>query len=326
MTHSVDRRTRTVLAAAATLASVLALAACGSGATPPAGAATAPAQGSAQGGAGGGQGQFGGGRGFPGTSGLVADVTGNTAQVQSTQSQTAVTWTKSTKFTAQTATTASSLRVGDCVSARPARPAGTAGSTPTSTPSASSAGGTTVAAATVEIFPATNGTCETTGLAGGGGFGGPGGAGPGGGGFGNGSGAPQPTARPQGSGAPTGGANGFGAQFRGATGKVAAVDGGSFTVQPIARRDQNGTTSAATSPVTVTYAASTTFTTAGKASASAVKVGVCLTAFGKADDTGAVTATTIQLSQPVDGSCTTGFRLGGGGGRPGATPTGTPNA
>ncbi len=325
MNRPVDRRTRHALAAAATLTSVLALSACGSGATPAAGAATAPAQGSTQAGAAGGR----AGRAFPGTSGLVAEVTGTTAQVQSAQSQTAVTWTKSTTFTAQTATTASSLRIGDCVSARPARATGAPGSTATGTPAPNtgSAGTTTVTAATVEIFPATNGGCATTGLAGGGGFGAPSSGGRGAGGFGRGSGAPQPTAPGQGSGTSTGAPNGFGGQFRGATGKVTALDGASFTVQPVARRAQDGsTTTAAPSPVTVTYAASTTFTRSGKATAAAVKVGLCLTAFGKADDTGAVTATAIQLSQPVGGSCTTGFRLGGGAGRPGAAPTGTPNA
>jgi hypothetical protein len=321
MTESVERRTSHVLGALA-LASVLALAACGSGASPT--GAPAPGQTSNQGGQGSqgatGAGRFGGqgGRGFPGASGLVADVTGSTAQVQSPQSQTAVTWTKSTRFTAQLKTTAAQLRVGDCVTARPARQAGTPGSTGTPAPSATDE--SNFAAATVEIFPATNGDCSVTGLAGV-----PGGGGFGGGGFGNRTGAPGATTPPRGTGAPNGG-NGFGGQARGTFGKVTALSGGSFTVDPVARRAANGTATTASSPVTVTYAATTTFTSLGSAAASAVKVGVCVTALGKTDDTGAVTATSIQVSQPVGGSCTTGFRLGGGAGRPGATTTGAPNA
>jgi hypothetical protein len=261
-------------------------------------------------------------------SGLVADVTGSTAQVQSATSQTAVTWTKSTAFTAQVTTSASMLRVGDCVSARPARPAGAGGpgSTATGTPAPSptaSASPSTVAAQTVEIFPSIGGSCAA-GLAGGLGFGG------GAGGFGNRTGAPRPTRTDgqsaTGPGGAQGGPNGFGAQLRGAVGTVTELGNGTFTVEPVARRGTGTATTPAASAVTVTYAASTTFSTLTKAAASSVKVGVCLTAVGKTDDTGAVTASAVQVSQPVDGSCTTGFRGAGGFGRPGATTTGTGNA
>jgi hypothetical protein len=34
-----------------------------------------------------------------------------------------------------------------------------------------------------------------------------------------------------------------------------------------------------------------------------VKVGVCVAASGTTDDTGAVTATSMAVSQPVDGQC-----------------------
>ena len=324
MTDLDDRRTRRPMAAAAALApvlaSVLALTACGSSGPSSAAAANAPGQasGRASGQAGQGSGRFGSGqsgRGFPGTSGRVADVTGSTAQVQGPTSQTAVTWTRTTVFTAQTRTTSSTLRVGDCVSARPALPAGAPGSrvtgtpAPTPTPSSSES---SVAAATVEIFPATNGTCEQYGLAGVLG------------GFGDRTGAPTPTRTGGQQTPPPGGPNGFGAGLRGATGRVTALGRGSFTVEPVARRGADGATTATTGPVTVTYAADTTFTSLGTSAASAVKVGACMTAFGKADDTGALTATSIQLSQPVGGSCTTAFRDGAG--RPGATATGTPNA
>ena len=54
------------------------------------------------------------------------------------------------------------------------------------------------------------------------------------------------------------------------------------------------------------------------ATADDVAEGSCLTARGEADDLGAVTADSVALSEPVDGSCATG-RGGPGGGRgPGA--------
>jgi hypothetical protein len=264
-------------------------------------------------------------------SGLVADVTGSTAQVQSTTSQTAVTWTKGTTFTEQAATSAAHLRVGDCVMARAARPAnaGTPGSTATGTPAPTAttgAGDSTVAAETVEIVPTTGGSCTAGALGGGFGFGG----------AGNRTGGTRPptaTNGAGGAGTATGGpgaggqdrTQGFRGQGRAAVGTVTALQNGSFTVAPIAGRGPSGATAANTAPVTVTYTPSTTFTTLEKAAASAVRVGVCLTAFGKTDDTGAVTATAVQVSPPVGGTCTTGFRQGGAG-RPGATATGTGNA
>ena len=55
-----------------------------------------------------------------------------------------------------------------------------------------------------------------------------------------------------------------------------------------------------------------------EATADDVAEGSCLTARGEADDLGAVTADSVALSEPVDGSCATG-RGGPGGGRgPGA--------
>jgi hypothetical protein len=244
--------------------------------------------------------------------------------VQSATAQTAVTWTKTTAFTSQVTTSASKLRVGDCVSARPARTGGSgsdATGTPAPTPTAAP-GDVTVAAQTVEIFPATGGSCAAN-LGGGLGFAG--------GGFGNRTGGPRPTT-PDGSsttgrgGTPQGAPNGFGGQVRGAVGTVTALGNGAFTVAPVARRETGSATTAATGPVTVTYAASTTFTTLTKATPSSVKVGVCVTAIGKTDDTGAVTASSLQVSQPIDGSCTSGFRGAGGFGRPGATTTAIPHA
>ena len=56
----------------------------------------------------------------------------------------------------------------------------------------------------------------------------------------------------------------------------------------------------------------TTYTTTQSADASALKVGKCVVATGQADDTGAVAAQRLVVSDPVDGSCSTGFGFGRG--------------
>jgi hypothetical protein len=63
----------------------------------------------------------------------------------------------------------------------------------------------------------------------------------------------------------------------------------------------------------VTVAASTVYTTTTSATQTALKVGLCVTALGTTDATGAVTARTITIAPPVNGSCATGFgrRFGG---------------
>ena len=45
-----------------------------------------------------------------------------------------------------------------------------------------------------------------------------------------------------------------------------------------------------------------------EASADDVEAGLCVTAMGEVDDVGAVTAATMQLSEPTDGQCGGGFR------------------
>lgn len=234
-----------------------------------------------------------GGAGFPGVSGLVAEVTGSTAQVQTRTSQTAVTWTSRTRFTQQRATSAAALKVGDCVVAVSVPPTGTSpGGTPT--PSATPSRTTSVAATSVEIRPATSGGCTGFGF----------GSGRGGGGGRTGasrpSGIPTPrrsfTARPRSGPRP------------GVAGSIAAVGSGSFTV-----RSARG---AASQEATVTWSSSTRFTAQTPAAAAAVKVGVCLTAAGRTDDTGALTASAITLAPSVNGSCTRTGLFGRGGPRP----------
>ncbi len=89
----------------------------------------------------------------------------------------------------------------------------------------------------------------------------------------------------------------------------------------------NGSTlilSSSTGDSTVTYATTTTITQTSTGSLANVTPGLCITATGTKDATGALVATTVLLSAPVSGSCTTGFGGGGGGGTfsppAGATP------
>lgn len=304
------RHPKHLAVAAIAVGGCLALTACNSSAVASGGAGPA-GQTRAAGGQGGPAGQGGTagqggpasqGRGFPGATGLVAAISGTTAQVQSATAQTAVSWTSTTTFTDQLSVSASALKVGACVSARPAftgggRGAGGASGTPAPTPTAVP---TTIAAATVEITPAVKGSCAGGAI--GSGFGGRGN---------------RPTAT--GTRTPQGGdtngsrfAGGQGGFARGATGTIAAVGSGTFQVTPAVR---TGSTPA--TPMTVTYTGTTTFSQLETASASAVTVGSCVLAIGKADDTGAIAATSIAVSKPVGGTCTPGFR--GGAGRAGAT-------
>ncbi len=274
------RRTlSTVSLAALALTGALALGACGSSSSASTPAPSASRSGSGQGG--GGQ--------RAGAAGLIAAVTGSTAQVQSTSSQTAVTWNDKTTFSKTVPATAAALKVGQCVSAR----AATSGSGNAANGGASAP--TSIDAATVALSDPVGGSC----------------AGPGGGQGGPSGGAGTPSPRPSRSGGFDG--RGFGG---GAFGTVASVGSGSFTVTQAARGNQPAST------ITVTYAASTTFTTQATAAATDVKVGGCLQASGPHDSTGAVTATSIRLSDPVNGTCQTGFgRRPGNGPGAGASPS-----
>jgi hypothetical protein len=264
---------RRLLSAATLVALALALSACGSSGS----SSSAPQRQEGTGGFGNGGA---GGPGGPSGSGKVAAVSGRTAQVQGTAGQVAVSWTAQTRFTQQVAAKASELRVGDCVVAMPATPSASA------SPGAAS---TTIAAATVRITAASGGSCAV-----GRGFGG-GGTPP--------SGRPSRQAGEAPSGAPSGGPNrrgGFGA-----FGEVASVDGPTFAVKQV----RPGSTSS--SSVTVTTTGTTTWTTLTSAAAKDVKVGRCVVSQGPTNSTGAVTAASIVISQPVNGQCTSGF----GGGR-----------
>ncbi len=119
----------------------------------------------------------------------------------------------------------------------------------------------------------------------------------------------------------TGGGGTGGRQFPGADGTIAAINGTSLEVQ--------GTTG----QTTVSYTGSTTFDQTVTGAASDVTVGSCITAFGKPTSSsssktaafgGPVTATTVSITQPTSGSCSTGFGgfRGGGGAGAGGAPAG----
>jgi hypothetical protein len=107
-------------------------------------------------------------------------------------------------------------------------------------------------------------------------------------------------------------------------GLVTSLGDGEFIVASIGRPGASGaagataSASAATTPVTVTILSATTVTVTKAAAAGDIKVGLCATAIGAADDIGKVTATSIVLRDPVSGSCT----IAGGFGGPGAPGAG----
>ena len=301
-----------IAAGAAVCCAVLFVGACGGG-TPATGSATAApttrSGGGVGGGAGGGAGD--GERGFPGATGLLAEIDGTTLQVQGTDAQTAVTYSAATTFTNTVSARLSDVVVGACVQARAARlPSDTGSATPAS-PSVNTG---PIVAASVEITPAVSGSCSSqvgprTPFPGG--TRGPGATG-------------GPTRSPSAGGNGLGG-NGLGGRAFGgfgAFGKVTAINGASFSVE--SSRPQGGTATAAVPTTeTVETSAVTTYTRTRSANAKALAVGLCVTALGKASDTGSIAATSIILRPAENGSCSTGFGRRGPGGSPTSTGGGS---
>lgn len=226
----------------------------------------------------------GGAAGFrgPAASGTVAAVTGQTMQVQNPQvGQVAVSWTSSTKFTQQVATTLAGIKAGDCVTAL--------------APSGTSFTATSFTATSLMV--GTGSTCtfgagqRPSGLPSG---------------FPSGS---RPSGFPSGA-RPSGFPSGRGRIGAIASGKVTSISGNTLT---IAAR-QFGPSGSGSTNKTVTVTSSTKITTEAATNAASVKVGKCVTAEGKADSTGAVTATQVRITDPVNGQCGTFRRFGGGGG------------
>ncbi|MDF1602706.1 hypothetical protein [Nocardioides sp. YIM 152315] len=210
-------------------------------------------------------------------------VTLATAQVQSRQGgQVAVTWTEDTTFTEQVDGTLDDVTVGACAVV----------TTGAETSQDSTEEVAEVAAATVRATEANDG--------GGCGFGA---GGPGRGEPPEGTPTDRPSDRPSdlpgdlSSDAP----NGPRVRGVGTVGEVTAVSADGFTLSTITPDSDDA------AEVTVTVGDDTTYTTTADAKSSAVSVGRCVTARGESDDTGAVTADTISVSDPVDGECGLGF-------------------
>src|SRR5450631_1513702 len=291
-----------IAAGAAACCAVMLVAGCGAGTSATGNATVAP---TAAAPANGSRGAAGGAPAFPGATGLLAQINGQTLQVQGTSAQTAVTYSASTTFTNTLAAKPSDIVVGVCVQARSARPAaGAGGAAPTTAPRVTGA----IVAATVEISPSVNGSCAALAGVRMSGARPPGAAGA--------PGMPS-SGRTRGSG---GAGNGFGGL--GAFGKVTAVSAASFTLQSTPPQGATATSPVPTSQ-TVQTPAATTYTRTGAATAKALVIGLCVTALGKADDTGSIAATSIALRPAQNGSCSSGF-AGGFGGRGPAGGTAAP--
>jgi hypothetical protein len=278
-----------------------AAAACGGG-SPSAQATTATTQAASRSSSGG----SGGPTAPPAVSGQVAAVNGSSLEVQDpTTGQTTVNLGPTTVITQTVTVTASALAVGECV---------------TATGTKTSVG--PVAATSVTINALASGSCTGSpffALGGGAGFGG----------------------RRGGSGGNTTGTTLSAAQraqrqaqranLGVSDGKITAINGSTVDVAVPPPPSTTGTTRAGqparlriVPAASFTYSPSTRFLETRAAAASAVVVGDCVTAFGPADTTGAVTAQRLTIRPAGPNGCSTGFgggfgRFGGGAGAGGTS-------
>jgi hypothetical protein len=242
----------------------------------------------------------------PFTTGMLAGLTGSTLAVQARNgNNTTVVVTSSTSYLQTTSASASDIAKGDCV-----RVVGTG--------SASSG----VQASTVVITKPTSKGCTRNPA-------GPArrGAGAGGGRFGNGtpgSGGP-PFTSPNGTPFTLPGGSTVPSNVAAAFGTVSSVSGQQLTVNSQVPQT-NKKSKAKTRTVTVTLTGSTTLSQTIKAAESNLAVGSCVSANGTADSLGTITAKSVTISQPVNGSCAGGFGGGfGGGAGGGGSPPAGPN-
>jgi DUF4097 and DUF4098 domain-containing protein YvlB len=120
---------------------------------------------------------------------------------------------------------------------------------------------------------------------------------------------------------PTAGAGTRGAFGGGASGQLVQINGTTLTLSTT-----NG-------DVTVTYASTTPVTQATTGVTADIVSGTCVVVIGTKDAAGAVTASSVRLSQAVNGACAAGNGFGGGfqgrpsgAARPSNAPTPNPNA
>jgi hypothetical protein len=252
-----------------------------------------------------------------GATGSVAALNTSSMEVQNASTgQTTVNWTTSTQFSKSVTESVSSLNPGSCV---------------TVTGTASKKSKTTIAARSISVTsPTSTGSCNSFGTrtapggavrtGGGGGF-----EFRGGGGFPAGGTSGSRPSFPSGG----AGAGNFRKQFASidiASGKVTAVKGSTLTVSgtslnpgSFAGRTKKSSsktkkfTPPKTEKLTITTSDSTPVSATQSTTPSALAVGDCVSAFGPAASTGAVTATTVRITSTGGGSCSGGFPRGGGG-------------
>jgi hypothetical protein len=235
----------------------------------------------------------------PAASGTLASLSSDTLEVQSPQSgQTTVNLSSRTVITATVPVSESNVTKGTCIAAT-----GTKGS------------GGSVDATTVAIFAATKGQCARGfGASGGGGsFTPPKGSGTGGSGPSRTRGTRAPTTRP--------------ANLATASGKVTSRSGTKIGVEAVTVSFSKGKVTTKTGPKTVDVSKSTRFTKSERVAAGSLKVGECVTATGSTNSIGAVSATTLIVTQATSSGCSTFGGFGGGfGGFRGADSPGSGSA
>jgi hypothetical protein len=91
------------------------------------------------------------------------------------------------------------------------------------------------------------------------------------------------------------------------SGPVTAVKGTTFKVK---------TTLSPTGTATISVGSATTITEQVAGTTASVKTGICVMATGQKNAKGVVTAARLSITEPVKGSCTTGFGAGRRGNRP----------
>lgn len=240
--------------------------------------------------------------------GSVTSIDGSSLQVSNANNETTVVVAGTTSFVKRETGTASSIAVGDCV---------------TVTGTTANKG---IKAANVSVTAAASTGCTR------GAGGGPGGAAGAGGGarFGGGTGQ-RPNfgngERPAGG---FGGANANRLKNLGiAFGPVQSVSGDKMVVKATTftrPTKKNAKPKTTTKDVTVTLTSSTNISQTVAATAADLTVGSCVTARGPLVS-GAVNATNVTISSPVNGACTAGFggfgggRFGGGGNGGGSNTT-----
>ena len=113
------------------------------------------------------------------------------------------------------------------------------------------------------------------------------------------------------------------ANFASASGKVTSKSGSKISVEAVTVSFSNGKATTKTGPKTVDVSKSTKFTKSERVAAGTLKVGECATATGSTNNIGAVSATTLIVTQPTSSGCSAFGGFGGfGGGRGGSGGSG----